>query len=87
MVVCLGQRRLSTVSSFQPAQRNLKQGKKWHWEARTAPTWGCSGFFAGKRQDRGAGGFAGKRRDKDMVGKGMQHSRQGTTRVWLGTDL
>lgn len=29
------------------------------------------------------GEFAGKRRDRDMVGKGMQHSRQGTTRVCL----
>lgn len=42
-------------------------------------------FFAGKRQDGGAGDFAGKRRD--MVGKGMLHSRQGTTRAWLGADL
>lgn len=33
------------------------------------------------------GELAGKRKDRDTVGKGLQHSRQGTTRVWLGTDL
>lgn len=33
------------------------------------------------------GEFAGKRRDRDMVGKEMEHSRQGTTWASLGADL